>query len=254
MRQVILTALPQFPLVQSGDDLGTMIVSAMERAGLRPEPGDVLVVAQKIVSKAEDRYAYLNGVAVSAEAEALAAEVDKDPHLVQLILSESVEVVRKRRGVLIVRHRKGYVHANAGIDQSNIDSDPENPRVLLLPTDPDRSARALRRALRESFGCEMAVIINDSAGRAWRNGTVGMAIGSAGFEPVENLVGKADLYQRRLQTSEVAVADELAAAASLVMGQAAEASPVVLIRGVALSPVETGSQGLIRESALDLFR
>lgn len=254
MRQLSLIAVPDFALVEPGDDLVALILDALAAAALPLEDGDVLVLAQKIVSKAENCYRYLNQVTVSDRARALAAEVDKDPALVELILSESDEVLRTRPGVIIVRHRRGYVHANAGIDRSNIESDPDNPRVLLLPQDPDRSAAALRRGLEAATGCRLAVVINDSAGRAWRNGTVGMAIGTAGFEPVLDLIGSEDLFRQTLEVTTVAVADELAAAASFIMGQAAEAAPVVLIRGAALQSSEQGSQSLIRDPAMDLFR
>ncbi|MFA7552932.1 MAG: coenzyme F420-0:L-glutamate ligase [Spongiibacteraceae bacterium] len=254
MTKLTLTALPEFPLVEPGDDLGLLILSSLETAGLVLADGDVLVLAQKIVSKSENRYGYLNQVEPSAQALTLAEQVDKDPRLVQLILSESTEVVRQRPGVIVVEHRLGYVHANAGIDKSNIQSDESNPRVLLLPLDPDASAAILRRQLQQKTGAVVSIIINDSAGRAWRNGTVGMAIGSAGFEPLENLVGARDLFDRPLEITEVAVADELAAAASFVMGQAAEAAPAVLIRGAQLRLAEVGSQTLIRDKAKDLFR
>lgn len=252
--QISLTALPEFPLVEPGDDLLPLIFRSMAVASLSFENGDVLVLAQKIISKSEDRYAYLNDVVVSEEATVLAAEIDKDPRLTQLILSESVEVLRQRPGVVIVQHRNGYVHANAGIDKSNIQSDDANPRVLLLPLDPDASARQLRAAIRHQCGRDVAIIINDSAGRAWRNGTVGLAIGTAGFEPLECRIGDADLFNRSLEVTEVAVADELAAAASLLMGPAAESIPAVLVRGASLKPSECGSAGLIREPSKDLFR
>lgn len=252
--QMTLIALPDFPLVEPGDDIAALVLSSLASADLVLEPGDVLVLAQKIISKAEDRYGYLNQVTPSAEAQLLAQQVDKDPRLVELILSESKEVVRQRPGVVVVEHRLGYVHANAGIDKSNISSDDNNPRVLLLPLDSDASANQLRQALQQQQGFDIKVIINDSAGRAWRNGTVGMAIGTAGFDPLQNLIGQQDLFHRQLEVTEVAVADELAAAASFLMGQAAQASPVVLIRGANLAAAEVGSGSLIREKSQDLFR
>jgi coenzyme F420-0:L-glutamate ligase/coenzyme F420-1:gamma-L-glutamate ligase len=249
-----LFALPDFPLVEPGDDIAALVLSSLASANLTLESGDVLVLAQKIISKSEDRYGYLNQVTPSAQALALAQQVDKDPRLVELILSESKEVVRQRPGVVVVEHRLGYVHANAGIDKSNISSDENNPRVLLLPLDSDASASQLRATLQQKLGLDIKVIINDSAGRAWRNGTVGMAIGTAGFEPLQNLIGQQDLFNRQLEVTEVAVADELAAAASFLMGQAAQASPVVLIRGANLAASEVGSTSLIRDKAQDLFR
>lgn len=245
-----LTALPGLPRVAPGDDLAALIGEALARANLRLASGDVLVVAQKIVSKAEDRYVDLNAVRVGERARALAVETGKDPRLVQLILDESVAVVRQRPGVLIVEHRNGYVHANAGVDQSNIEQHPDRPRALLLPQDPDASAARLRRAL----GGEVNVIINDTAGRAWRNGVMGFALGTAGFEPVVDLIGRQDMFGNVLQITQVAVADELAAAASFVMGQAAEATPVVLIRGATLVPSEGNSSSLLRAREHDLFR
>lgn len=254
MSKLILQALPDFPLVEPGDNLADLILASLSSANVQLVDNDLLVLAQKIVSKSEHRYAYLNDVQASPEAQALALEIDKDPRLVELILAESTEVVRKRPGVVIVEHRLGYVHANAGIDKSNISSDEQNPRVLLLPLDSDASAAALRREIFEKTGVNVFIIINDSAGRAWRNGTAGMAIGSAGFEPLQNLIGSKDLFGRTLEVTEVALADELAAAASFVMGQAAEAAPVVHIRGAKLEPADCGSAALIREKSKDLFR
>ncbi len=251
---LILTALPEFPLVEPGDDLAGLILLSLEKTAFSLCDGDTLVLAQKIVSKAENRYAYLNAVEAGDEATALAAKVDKDPRLLQLILNESKEVVRYRPGVVIVEHNKGYVHANAGIDKSNIASDEDNPRVLLLPLDSDASAANLQQQIKQRTGKSLHIIINDSAGRAWRNGTVGMALGTAGFQPLEDLIGHRDLFDRPMEITQVAVADELAAAASFVMGQAAEAAPVVLIRGAQLQPAESGSQALIRQKQDDLFR
>jgi coenzyme F420-0:L-glutamate ligase/coenzyme F420-1:gamma-L-glutamate ligase len=253
-QRVQMTALPGFPMVEPGDDLAALIVAGLDRAQETLRDGDVLVLAQKIVSKSENRYAYLNDVTPSSDAHELAEYVDKDPRLVELILRESVEVLRTRKGAIIVEHRNGYVHANAGIDQSNIQSQSDNPRVLLLPENPDASAAQLRARLRELTGAAVAIIINDSAGRAWRNGVIGFALGTAGLVPLENRIGTRDLFGRALEITEVAVADEIAAAASLMMGQAAEGSPVVLIRGADVSPSEAGSGALIRAREQDLFR
>lgn len=249
-----MVALPNYPLVEPGDDLVEQIITSLSDAELSLCDGDVLVIAQKILSKAENRYAYLNQVTVSSDAKILAAQVDKDPRLVQLILDESVEVIKHRPGAVIVEHRLGYVHANAGIDQSNISSDNNNERVLLLPENPDASAWALKKKLKLKAGATVAIIINDSAGRAWRNGTLGFAIGTAGFEPVVDLVGNKDLFDRNLQATTVAVADELAAGASFMMGQASEATPVVLVRGANLTVADVGSGSLIRARNQDLFR
>lgn len=253
-QQLTLTALQDFPAVEPGDDLAQLILAAMRRQGLSFVDGDLLVIAQKIVSKAENRYAYLNEIEASPRAIALAEKAQKDPRLVELILRESVEVLRTRPGALIVQHRNGYVHANAGIDQSNIASDPDNPRVLLLPEDPDRSAAQLRERLLAVCGMAPAIIINDSAGRAWRQGVIGFALGTSGLVPLENRIGEHDLYGRPLQITEVAVADELAAAASFLMGQAAEGTPVIHVRGARLKASEQGSAALIRPPRQDLFR
>lgn len=248
-----LIPLKDFPLVEPGDNLATLICERLAAQSLELGQGDVLVVAQKIISKVENRYRLLADVEPSPRAIELAAQADKDPRQMELVLRESAEVLRVRPGVVIVRHRNGYVLANAGIDRSNIASDRGNPRLLLLPEDPDRSARELREALAEKTGVAPQVIINDSFGRAWRNGTVGVAIGTAGVNVLYNQIGEKDLFGNVLEVTEPAVADELAAAASLVMGQAAEGCPVVLARGARLPAAEEGSQALIRDKAMDLF-
>lgn len=249
-----LIALERFPLVEPGNDLAGLLMAALQDNQLTLQDGDVLVIAQKIVSKAEGRYIRLAEVQPSERAEALAAQADKDPRLVELILRESREVLRVRPGVIIVEHRNGYVHANAGIDKSNIRNSLLDPQVLLLPRDPDASAWQLRRELARRSGTAPQIIINDSAGRAWRNGTVGMAIGTAGLLPVRSQVGERDLCDNVLEVTEPAEADELAAAASLLMGQAAQARPVVLARGACLQGAECGSGALLRERSRDLFR
>ena len=249
-----LIPLQPFPLVEPGDDVAALIAEALDANDLSLQQDDVLVVAQKIISKAENRYVYLDEVEPGQRAVALASETDKDPRQVELVLRESSEVLRARPGVIIVERRNGYVHANAGIDKSNISLDDERPRVLLLPDDADRSAARLRDALGELLGHAPQVIINDSFGRAWRNGTVGVAIGCAGLAPLYNQIGERDLFGNELEVTEAAVADELAAAASLVMGQAAEACPVVLARGARLAASDQDSRQLLRDRALDMFR
>ncbi|TGD74567.1 coenzyme F420-0:L-glutamate ligase [Mangrovimicrobium sediminis] len=249
-----LIPLRPFPLVEPGDDLAGLVAAALRAQQLQLVPGDVLVLAQKVVSKAENRYVRLSSVTPTPAAQELAAQADKDPRLVQLILDESREVLRVRPGVIIVEHRNGYVHANAGIDRSNLQQDPDDPQVLLLPQDPDRSAAALRDRLATLCGVAPQVVINDSAGRAWRMGTVGIAIGCAGLEAVRDQVGDSDLFGNRLEVTMPAIADELAAAASLVMGQAAEGTPLVLARGLQLAASEAGSGSLLRERDMDLFR
>ena len=249
-----LIPLLGFPLVEPGDDVALLIMDALRANDLSLQQGDVLVVAQKIISKAENRYVRLADVKVSAEAEALAEKAGKDPRQVELILQESKEVIRVRPGVIIVEHRNGYIHANAGIDKSNIRIDADDPRVLLLPEDPDASARALRKDIADLGAIAPQVIINDSMGRAWRNGTVGLAIGTAGLAPLYNQIGESDLFGNTLEVTEPAVADELAAGASLVMGQAAEGCPVVLARGASLKHSDCGSADLLRDKSLDMFR
>lgn len=252
--QLCLTAVEGMPLVAPGDDLAALIETALKDQNIVLEDGDCLILAQKIVSKAEDRYCYLNQLEVSDAARDLAQKIDKEPALCQAILDESVRVVRHRPGAVIVEHRLGYVHANAGIDRSNIESDDTNPRVLLLPLDPDGSAARLRGQLSLLSGVTPMIIINDSAGRPFRNGTHGFAIGTAGFDPLENRIGDQDLFGRELEVTEVAVADELAAAASLLMGQAGESVPLVHARGLKLRPSNGGSASLIRDASRDLFR
>lgn len=254
-KALTLTALPGIPLVESGDDLAYFVIQAYRAAGLEPCDGDVLVVAQKIVSKAEGRYISLDSIDPTPAAEELACEVGKDPRLVELILQQSQEVLRKRPGVLIVQHVLGHVQANAGIDRSNIASDDLNdPRVLLLPENPDRSAQELRKVFRDHLHVEIAVIINDSAGRAWRKGVTGFAIGCAGIEPLRDMVGRPDLFGRALEVTQIATADELAAAGSLLMGQADEATPVVLARGIRFTVCDETVRTLIRPRHEDLFR
>jgi coenzyme F420-0:L-glutamate ligase / coenzyme F420-1:gamma-L-glutamate ligase len=254
MNSLEVIALDGFPLVRPGDDLVELIASALARNDLTPRARDVLVVAQKIVSKAEGRVVDLATVEPSAKALTLAAEVDKDPRLVELILSESVRVVRARRNVLIVEHKLGFIMANAGVDQSNVGPSDGASRALLLPENPDRSAESLRNGLAAATGIDLAVVINDSFGRAWRQGTAGVAIGVAGLPALVDLRGRPDLFGRTLEASVVGFADEVAAAASLIMGQADEATPVVLLRGLRWSAPASTAASIIRPANEDLFR
>jgi coenzyme F420-0:L-glutamate ligase / coenzyme F420-1:gamma-L-glutamate ligase len=247
-----LTALAGLPLVKPGDDLVALLQMALQRANIVVRDGDILVIAQKIVSKAEGRIINLNDVVPSPRASALAKKADKDPRLVEIILSESSEVIRYRKGVLIVAHRLGFVMANAGIDRSNSGEDDE--LVILLPLDPDGSAAALKAKIDNDCRVNVGVIINDSFGRAWRNGIVGIAIGAAGVSSLRNMVGTPDLFGRKMQVTEVAVADEIAAAASLLMGQAAEGLPAVHIRGFVCNAPPLPAAALLRRKELDLFR
>ena len=256
MRPGKLTLIPLcgIKLVEPGDDIGAIAVAAFSANELVPETGDVLVVAQKIVSKAEGRYVDIATVEPSQKAIALAAEVDKDPRFVEVVLSESRRVVRHRPGLLIVEHRLGLVMANAGIDHSNVPTEDGVERVLLLPEDPDGSAGALRQHIAQVFGTPIAVIISDSFGRAWRKGTVGVALGAAGLPALIDLRGLPDLFGRELLVTETGFADEIAAAAGLLMGQADEAMPMVLVRGLAWSAPEASAAAMIRPAEHDLFR
>ena len=252
--RVELVALQPFPRVRVGDNLPAFVVAALTQMGLSLRTGDLLVVAQKIVSKAEGRLVHLDSVTPSVRAIELARRTGKDPRLVELILQESIEVVRVGVQVIVVEHRLGFVVANAGIDQSNVSEDGGDEEALLLPDDPDRSARALRGGVHALTGIAPAVIINDSWGRAWRRGVVGTALGVAGLEPVVDLRGRKDMNGRQLKATDVALADELAAAGSLVMGQANEGTPVVLIRGLSYPPGAGDSRTLLRPKSEDLFR
>lgn len=251
--EVILTPLTGIKLVEPGDDLCEIAIAALGANQLMPQTGDVLVVAQKIVSKAEGRYADITTVEPSERAVALATEVDKDPRFVEVVLSESRRVVRHRPGLLIVEHRLGFVMANAGIDHSNLPAQ-GGERVLLLPEDPDGSARVLRERLARAFGTNIAVIICDSFGRPWRKGTIGVALGAAGLPALIDLRGQPDLFGRELLVTETGFADEIAAAAGLIMGQADEAVPMVLVRGLHWSAPEASAAALIRPAEHDLFR
>ena len=252
--QLTLTALPDIPLIQAGDDLARIILDSIAAADLGLQDGDLLVLAQKIVSKAEGCEARLSEVTPSARALELAAESQKDPRFVEVVLRDSREVLRVRPGTLIVEHRLGFVCANAGVDRSNVAQPGDDERLLRLPLDPDGSCARLRERLQAASGARLGVIINDSHGRAWRNGTVGVALGSAGVPSLLDLRGHPDLFDYALQITQVGLADEIAAAASLLMGQADEGRPVVLVRGVPYAMREGNAQELIRPRELDLFR
>jgi coenzyme F420-0:L-glutamate ligase/NADPH-dependent F420 reductase len=246
---------PNLPLFQPGDDLAAAIGDSCSAAGEDLRDGDVVVVAQKIVSKAEGRIVRLADVTPGPRARDVAAASDKDPAIVELALSESQEVVRAAPGVIIYRHRTGHVLANAGIDASNVVGDGGGEAVLLWPHDPDASARAMRAALEARFNVRLAVIISDSLGRAWRVGTTGTAIGVAGMKPIRDRRGEADLFGRELKVTMTGVADEIAAAASLVIGEAAEGTPVAIVRGAVYDRDDAaGVADLLRPVERDLFR
>jgi coenzyme F420-0:L-glutamate ligase/coenzyme F420-1:gamma-L-glutamate ligase len=244
-------ALDGFPDVQPGDDLGRLVVACLQAARFPPLPGDVLVIAHKVVSKAEGAVVDLAEVVPSPAAAVLAAQTDKDPRLCELILRESRRVVRCRRGLIIAEHRLGLVCANAGIDHSNAGG---GERVVLLPADPDASARNIRDAVARAFGVLVGVIVNDSQGRAWREGAVGVCIGCCGIAPLRSHIGRTDRDGYVLRTSVEGVADELAAAATLLQGQSAEGTPLVLIRGAGVAAGEEGAERLVRRPERDLFR
>lgn len=249
-----LTAVLGVPLVQPDDDLAALLITAIDRAELVPAAHDVLVVAQKIVSKAEGRFADLRDISPSPRARELAKVVDKDPRLVELILTESEAVVAHKPGVLVVAHGSGVVLANAGIDRSNVEAGENGERVLLLPRDANASAAGLKARLDAQYGVDMAVIVSDSLGRAWRNGTVGIALGAAGLPALRDMIGQTDLFGRPLEVTQTGFADEIAAAASLLMGQADEGLPAVLVRGLDWREANRDARALLRPKDQDLFR
>jgi len=249
---MLVQALTGLPRIRPGDDLTEIILAAaMEQCPLQAD--DVVVIAQKIVSKSEGRFVPLAGITPGASATKLAATARKDPRIVELIVAESRKILRCVPGVIIVEDVRGLVLANAGIDASNVDSE-NGETVLLLPENPDASAATIAAGLSAAAGGPIAVIINDSIGRAWRNGTVGTAIGVAGLPALLDLRGTPDLFGRTLQSTEIGLADELAAAASVMMGQAAEGCPVVIIRGAPYARRHGTASELQRPPAMDLFR
>jgi coenzyme F420-0:L-glutamate ligase/coenzyme F420-1:gamma-L-glutamate ligase len=253
-QSITLTAVPGIPAIRPGDDLARILGDALEVALLPPRQGDVLVVTHKIVSKAEGRYVALAEVTPSPRARELAAATGKDAALVEVILSESREVLRSRPGLIIAEHRSGVVLANAGVDHSNVPGGDGGARVLLLPEDPDASSAALCDALGKRFGASFALVVSDSVGRAWRNGVVGLALGAAGLPALLDLRGRRDLEGRALRVTEVALADEIASAAQLLMGEADEGRPAVLVRGLAWDGPPLPAAALVRDPELDLFR
>lgn len=246
-----LTPIAALPLIRPGDNLAEIILRNLPGSGLSLQDGDILVLAQKIVSKSEGRLVNLATVQPSPRAIQLGAQIEKDARLVELVLQESNEVLRTRPGTIVVEHRRGFVCANAGIDHSNVSGE---DWVLLLPEDPDKSAENIRQALEQASGARLGVMIIDSHGRAWRQGTVGVAIGLSGMPGLVDLRGQPDLFGYTLRVTTVGAADELAAAASLVMGQAAEGTPVVHARGFPYPLREGSFDELLRPKNMDMFR
>jgi coenzyme F420-0:L-glutamate ligase/coenzyme F420-1:gamma-L-glutamate ligase len=252
-----LNTLKNIPIIRQGNNLADILLKSMQESELTLQDNDILVLAQKIVSKTEGRMVNLANVEPSLPAFDLAPIIEKDPRLIELILRESNEVLRIRKGVIVVEHKLGFVCANAGIDHSNVmgDGNDDEEYVLLLPENPDTSARWLREEIRRKTGLTIGVMIIDSHGRAWRNGTVGICIGLSGIPALVDERGWKDLFGYTLKATIVGVADELAAAASLMMGQAAEGTPVVHVRGFPYPLGENGSlHDLIRPKDMDMFR
>ncbi len=237
------------PEVRPGDDVARMILDAAARQGTAVETRDVLVIGQKIISKAEGRLLRLEDVSPSSVATGMAATLGRDPRFIEVILRESRRIVRMDKGILVTETHHGWVCANAGVDQSNVDAD----SVALLPEDPDRSARALRDAVRAAAGADVAVIIADTFGRPWREGLTNIAIGLAGLAPIKSYLGEQDPAGRPLQATILAIADEIAGAAEPVMGKL-DRIPVAIVRGLDWTPSEEGSKPLLRDPARDLFR
>ena len=249
-----ITPITSISEISPGVDLGSVIYVALQAQKLELQQGDIFVVTQKIVSKAEGRIVNLTEVQPSAFAEIAAAQGKKDAQHIEVVLRESRRIVRMDHGVLIAETKHGFICANAGVDESNVNGERE---LTLLPVDPDRSARELRARLQQLAGADsgfdIAVIISDTWGRPWRNGQVNMAIGVAGMEPIVDYRGQHDPYGYELQASVIAVADELAGAAELVMGKV-DRIPAALIRGYSYIPSEADGRSLLRNTATDMFR
>ncbi len=256
MRQLTLSALAAFPMIHPGDNPGEIILHSLKENQITLQENDLLVIAQKIISKAENRLINLEDVIPSSEALHYASLTEKDPRLVELILQESTKVIRWRLNLLVVEHKLGFICANAGIDQSNVTGNSVNSTAwaLLLPQNPDQSAQRLREYIQKESGVSIGVLIIDSHGRAWRNGIAGISIGIAGLPGVVDLRGEEDLNGYCLKATQIAAADELAAGASLIMGQANEGTPVVHVRGFPYPLREGCLRELIRPENEDLFR
>ena len=250
-----LTPLSDIPIVREGDDVARLVGDAVDSAGIAAADFDVVVVTQKILSKAEGRRVRLADVEPSPRALELAAILDKDPRMIEVVLRESNEVVAHGHGVLITEHRSGHVMANSGVDRSNVGhSSSDDEEVLLLPLDADASAAALARALEARFGCRIAVVVSDSVGRAWRHGVAGIAIGAAGLPSLTDLRGEPDLFGVPLKVTLTGLADQIASAANLVAGEGAQGVPAVHVRGLAWNAPPVPARALVRDRRSDLFR
>lgn len=257
MSSIELFPIEGIPLIQPGDSLSRIILTQLQAMGQTLQAGDIIVIAQKVVSKIEGRLIALTSIQPSAEAQKLAEIVDKDPRVVQVIMDDSKSIIRSRRGLLVAEQQAGWICANAGVDRSNVQQGNDGEEYLaLLPVDGDESAARIRQELYEESGIAPAVLINDSHGRAWRVGTVGVCIGCAGLAPIWDQRGLPDLFGYELHSSEECIADELSAAASLLMGQSNEGQPVILIRGyqVPAHLPAAPSQTIQRAAAMDAFR
>ena len=252
-RKLTLIALPGIPSVQLGDDVAMLLLAALDDTGILLQHGDIAVIAQKVISKAEGRQVYLPTVIPGKEALEVAQVTGKDPRLVELILQESEYISRMAPGILIVRHRLGFTSANAGIDRSNVVQEEDGEQVLLLPLDPDKSAAAIGQTIQDRTNAQIGVVISDSHGRPFRLGTTGVAIGVAGIPALWDRRGEHDLYGYQLQHTDVGVGDEIAAAAGLLMGQGAEGLPAVLIRGLDLPDEDGKARDLVRPAERDLY-
>ena len=250
--QIVLTALPNTPLVESGDDLAAFILRGLVEAEISLQDHDIVVVASKIVAKAERRLVKLDSVKATDRARELAEITGKDAREIELMLRESAQVIRARPGLIITRHNLGFISANAGLDHSNVAAE-GGECVLLLPLDPDASARAIRERLKSETGANVGVIIADSHGRPHRMGTIGVALGVAGLAALEDWRGRTDLFGYVLQHTEIGLADMIASAATLLLGQAREGTPIVHLRGVPHSAGEGEARDLIRPKEMDMF-
>lgn len=251
-----LTPLPDIPPIEPGNDLAEITQAGLAKGGIQLLDGDILVFAQKVISKAEGRLVNLAAVVPGLEAVRLSLQIEKDPRLVELILQESREILRIRSGTIIVEHRLGFICANAGIDHSNVKGEGNSNEewVLLLPENPDVTAESLRCQLEARSSARLGVLIIDSHGRAWRMGTAGVAIGLSGLPGLVDLRGKKDLFGYTLQITQVGAADELASAASLLMGQADEGTPIIHVRGFPYELMDGCLKELLRPKEIDLFR